>query len=176
MTPIPTTGELEELSSIEEPTVIEELSAKPVVLIDPCCDVPSASQNLTINPYASKFSAADTKSVNDTNVEVCNSKEQTCEVNQIGAINELDTSLEKQEIIPSPISSSEKSENITSDVNIQLIDERISNNESNLRSGGHFDGLSSNMCSATDRESVVGASNFNIITPLKSLLKKPSVD
>ena len=176
MTPIPTTGELEELSSIEEPTVIEELSVKPVVLIDPCCNVPSASQNLTIDPYDTKFFAADTQSVDDTNDEVINSKKQTSEVNQIGVINESDTRQENQEIIPSQISLSEKSKNITSDVNIQLIDERISNNESNLLSGGHFDGLSSDMCSATDRESVVGASNFNIITPLKSLLKKPSVD
>ena len=36
VTPIPTTGELEELSSIDEPTVIEDTSVRPVVLMDPC--------------------------------------------------------------------------------------------------------------------------------------------
>lgn len=175
VTPIPTTGELEELSSIEEPTVIEELIVQPVVLIDPCCNVSNVTQNLTQDPDDTIFTAGDAKSVNDTDDVLDNTKKQTCEVNTFEVINEEDTFQDNKEIIQSQNPSLEKSIKIESDVIMQPFDKHIHNNDSKV-SGDQFDNQPADMWNATELESVVGVSNINRITPLKSLLKKPSVD
>ena len=163
MTPIPTTGELEELSSIEEPTVIEALTTninKPVVLMDPCIAINDV-QNLPNDEIH------DTSASKDVNYTVTNPKFE---------FEDSTNSETSDRLTEGVIDSSNKSINkAIKEGEVKDFQETSNIDQLNLKA--------SEKSYKTDNIKYVNSeqpgSSTPIMerrTPLKSLLKKPSVD